>query len=296
MDLVIMAAGMGSRFGGLKQLEPINENGEFIIDYSIYDALKVGFNRVVFIIKEENYDVFRQTVGKRIENHIQVEYVFQDNKVVPGNIQIPTERVKPLGTVHALLSCKDVVKDKFIILNADDFYGEDVFKILYDFLERNSETYALPGYDVRSTLSENGTVKRGICRVDEEGNLTEIIESSVYIDDEDKIMAKPLNGSEEFVVTEDEYCSMNIFAFQPEIFKYAEERLAKYLINHKDSLMTCEYLLRDIIIELVSEGVINMQVLDNKKGIWLGVTYKEDLPELKTKIKQLSYPTGLWKN
>ena len=161
MDLVIMAGGMGSRFGGLKQIEPIDEFNNFIIDYSIYDAIKAGFDRVIFIIKEENYEVFRQTVGKRVEKHIEVSYVFQ------GGIKGFEDRTKPWGTGHAILCCKDVVKDNFVIINADDFYGYDAFDVASKYiktLNKNSTNFALVGYKVKNTLSETGSVKRGVCK------------------------------------------------------------------------------------------------------------------------------------
>ena len=171
MTLVIMAAGMGSRFGGLKQIEPIDEYGNFIIDYSIYDALKVGFTKVVFIIKKEIYDIFRETVGKRVENLINVEYVFQELDKLPDGYTVPEERVKPWGTAHAILCCKDVVKENFAIINSDDFYGRDAFRVIAEFLSKDNggseyQEYAMAGYKVKNTLTENGSVKRGVCDTD----------------------------------------------------------------------------------------------------------------------------------
>ena len=162
MTLVIMAAGMGSRFGGLKQIEAVGPNGEFIIDYSIYDAIKAGFKKVVFIIKEENYEIFKETIGKRISNHIKVEYVFQNNNNVP--VSIPNERVKPLGTAHAILCCKDVVNENFAIINADDFYGRDSYLKVKDFISnnKNDNEFTLIGYNAIDTITNNGSVKRKI--------------------------------------------------------------------------------------------------------------------------------------
>ena len=180
MTLVIMAAGMGSRFGGLKQVEPFGNNGEFILDFSIYDAIKAGFNKVVFIIKEENYNLFRNTVGKRIEDKIKVEYVFQKNNEIPNGYEIPNNRVKPWGTGHAILACKDIVKENFVIINADDFYGKESFQVASKFLSEthNKNEMAMVGYKVINTLTNNGSVKRGICEVNN-SYLTKLIESSV---------------------------------------------------------------------------------------------------------------------
>ena len=167
MTLVIMAAGMGSRFGGLKQIEPIDEAGNYIIDYSIYDAIRAGFDKVVFIIKEENYDIFRETVGKRVEDKIKVEYVFQNLDILPEGHTVPEGRVRPWGTGHAVLCTRDVVTDNFAIINADDFYGRDAFRVIAEFLKNNKSEnkYAMVGYRVCNTLTKNGSVKRGICKV-----------------------------------------------------------------------------------------------------------------------------------
>ena len=234
MTLVILAAGMGSRFGGLKQIEPVGKNGEFIIDYSIYDAIKCGFTKVVFIIKEENYEIFRETVGKRVEDKIKVEYVFQKNDNVPLGINIPITRVKPLGTAHAILCCKDVVNEPFAIINADDFYGFDAYKVISEFLRENnnSNCYAMAGYYVGNTITENGAVKRGICRSNGD-YLTELVESSVERNGS-RIIATPLDGRAPFEVPSSCLVSMNLFAFKPEIFDYLEERFKSFLEENKD--------------------------------------------------------------
>ena len=213
MDLVIMAGGMGSRFGGLKQIEPIDEYNNFIIDYSIYDAIKAGFDRVVFIIKEENYNIFRETVGSRVEKHIEVSYVFQ------GGIKGFEDRTKPWGTGHAILCCKDTVKDNFVIINADDFYGYDAFDVASKYiktLDKSSTNFALVGYKVKNTLSETGSVKRGVCK-EKDGYLNEIVESSVERTG-GKIVATPLNGETPFDCEENDLVSMNMFVFTPKIF------------------------------------------------------------------------------
>ncbi len=180
MTLVIMAAGMGSRFGGLKQIEPIDEYGNFIIDYSIYDAILAGFDKVVFIIKKENYDIFRETVGARVEKYIKCEYVFQELDVLPMGYKVPDGRVKPWGTGHAILCAKDKVSDNFAIINSDDFYGRESYMIMADFLRNNkdSRAYAMAGYKVKNTLTENGAVKRGVCEIKDD-YLVRLVESSI---------------------------------------------------------------------------------------------------------------------
>ncbi len=297
MTLVIMAAGMGSRFGGLKQIEPVGPNGEFIIDYSIYDAIKAGFAKVIFIIKEENYDVFRQTIGKRIEGKIEVEYVFQKNDNIPDNIQLPIERVKPLGTGHAILCCKDVVNEPFVIINADDFYGREAYQVAADYIKNNSSeyTYGLIGYYVKNTLTENGSVKRGVCEV--EGNkLKKLIESNVEQIGND-IIASPLDGSASFIVERDSKVSMNMFVFYPNIFKILEEDFVHFLKTTKD-LVKDEYLIPDIVFANLKKGNIECEVLENN-AVWKGITYTTDLDDLKQHIKmeieREVYPVDLYK-
>lgn len=292
MDLVIMAAGMGSRFGGLKQIEPIDEYKNFIIDYSIYDAIKHGFDRVVFIIKKENYDIFRETVGKRVEGRIKVEYVFQ------GGLDIYPERVKPWGTAHAILCCKDVVKDNFAIINADDFYGEDAFRCATEFmrdLDPKSSNFAVIGYRVQNTLSENGSAKRGICEV-ANGYLSNIVESSVQKKD-GKIVAVPLSGGDEYEVRVGQTVSMNMFAFTPKLFEYLEEGLPKFIEENKANLEKCEYLIPEVVGSLIRSGHAKVKVIDTT-AVWYGVTYKEDKDQVVSSIKALVdsgvYPKGLW--
>ena len=217
LTLLIMAAGMGSRFGGLKQVEPVGPNGEFIIDYSIYDAIKVGFTKVVFIIKEENYDIFRETVGKRIEDKIKVEYVFQKLENIPKGFELPSDRVKPLGTGHTILSISNTIKENFAVINSDDFYGRDAFQVIANFLRNNTDnTYGLVGYKVINTLTENGSVKRGVCKA-KDNYLETIIESSI-INENGVITASPLDGRDSFTMESDDLVSMNMLGFTPSIY------------------------------------------------------------------------------
>ena len=298
LTLLIMAAGMGSRFGGLKQIEPMGPNGEFLIDYSIYDAINAGFNKVVFIIKEENYAIFKETIGKRVEDKINTEYVFQDMNDLPEGYTKPEERVKPWGTAHAILCAKDNIHEPFVIINADDFYGKDAYKVASNFLKsvKEGNNYCLVGYKVANTLTENGAVKRGICKL-ENGNLTELIESNVEKID-GKIIAKPLDGREPFFVTEDTYVSMNMLCFTPSIFKYIEEGFPRFLEDHKDDILKAEYLIPDLLERLTLEGITETKVLPTDAK-WEGVTYKEDKEEVVKSIKKLvlkgEYPNKLWK-
>lgn len=301
MTLVIMAAGMGSRFGGLKQVEPVGPNGEFILDYSIYDAIKAGYTKVVFIIKKENYDLFRKTVGRRIEDKIKVEYAFQRIEDVPDFVPIPKERVKPWGTSHAILSAKDFVNEPFTVINADDFYGYEPYKKLYNFFKENKsdDEYAMIGYRASNTMSKNGSVKRGVCKKDGNNHLISLTESSLeYVDD--KIIATPLDDTiEKFEIDKDNLVSMNIWGFRPNIFSYLEDEMTDFFKNHKDDLDKCEFLIPDSVFKRIKEDKIKVNVLDTLEK-WYGVTYKEDKKDLVFAINKMiedgKYPKNLWNN
>ena len=298
--LVILAAGMGSRFGGLKQMEPLGPNGEFIIDYSIYDAVRNGFNKIVFIIKEENHQIFLDTIGKRIENkmkeqNVKVEYVFQDTKNIENRAELPKDRVKPYGTGHAVLCTRDVVHEPFIIINADDFYGNDAYKKLAEFIDNNdSQEIGLVGYDVKNTLTENGSVKRGICEVNN-GKLVTIKESKVEEID-GKIIASPLNGNPSFEVKETDKASMNMNSFYPEFFEYIDVKMDEFLKTA--DLEKDEFLIPDVITDAINDGTTSVNVI-NTKAKWVGVTYKEDRDSVIQYIQKLvdngDYPNDLWK-
>lgn len=294
--LLVMAAGMGSRFGGLKQIEPMGPNGEFLIDYSIYDAKLAGFTKVVFIIKEENYNLFKETVGKRVESHIETEYVFQDASNLEEAYPALKERVKPLGTGHAILCAKDKIDTPFAIINADDFYGRDAYFVASKYLDTiDDEHYAVVGYSVSKTLSPNGAAKRGICR-EENGELVDLIESSVErVNGE--IVASPLNGSEPFKVTEDTLVSMNLLLFTPQIFEVLEKKLAVFLEENKEDLSKCEFLIPDVVRDAMNEKTVTVDLLKTD-SVWHGVTYREDKEEVVTAINKLIeekiYPNKLW--
>ena len=306
ITLVILAAGMGSRFGGLKQIEPMGPNGEFIIDYSIYDAIEAGFTKVVFLIKEENYELFKETIGSRVEPHIKVEYAFQKNDNVPLFYEELKNREKPLGTAHAILCCSEKVNEPFMMINADDFYGRDAFERGAEFLKNMKDEvphqYGLIGYLVKNTITENGAVKRGVCHV-EDGYLTGLIESSVGRVEDGTIKATPLDESlETFTVDENDTVSMNMLLFDNSIFGYIEEKFPSFLEKNKEKLEKCEYLIPDVLFESIAENFSTCEVIPTT-ATWYGVTYKEDAPMVRESIKKLvktkdnkegDYPLHLW--
>lgn len=299
LTLVILAAGMGSRFGGLKQIEPIGPNGEFIIDYSIYDALKAGFKRVVFIIKKENYEIFKETIGKRIEDKIDVVYAFQELEDLIEGYKLKKDRVKPWGTAHAILEVKDIVSSNFAIINADDFYGRDSYFLLRKFLEeqkdQNKQHYCMIGYKVSNTMTENGSVKRGIAE-QKNSYLTKLIESKVEkINNE--IIASPINGEKPFVLNENTLVSMNMFGFTKEIFPILEKEFKIFLNSLSKEDITSEYLIPDVVFNQIKNNIADVKIL-NTISKWYGVTYKEDKEEIVKAILKLieekEYPYNLW--
>ena len=297
--LLILAAGMGSRFGGLKQIEPMGPSGEFIIDYSIYDAKKAGFNKVVFVIKEENELVFKETIDKRVEPYIETEYVFQQNDNLPEKYkELLKDREKPLGTAHAILCAKDKVGEPFAIINADDFYGYDAYKQASDYLDNvPKEHYGLVAYRLGNTLTPNGSAKRGVCEVNEKGELISLTESSVTLKG-DMVEVKPLEGEKEpFTTSPKTIASMNFLLFTPDLFQTLEERFPNFLDQNKDNLEGCEYLIPIVLNELIEEEKITVDVLETS-ATWHGVTYKEDKEEvteaIKTLVKEKKYPNNLW--
>ncbi len=295
MELVIMAAGMGSRYGGLKQIEPIHKNGEFIIDYSIYDAIRYGFDKVIFIIKKENYEIFKSTIGNRISDKIKTEYVFQNNDNVP--FEVPSDRVKPLGTAHAILCCKDMVKDNFLVINSDDFYGRDAFRVASEYLksEHKSNKFGMVGYIVSNTLTENGSVKRGVCEL-KDGYITNLVESSVEKVN-DKIIACPLDGRDSFEVNDDTLVSMNMFMFTPKIFELLESDFIEFYKNNVNNLLKCEYLIPEVVCNNIKKDKITFKAFKTTSK-WMGVTYKEDKEVVVEGINSLvesgEYPDKLW--
>jgi len=297
LTLVIMAAGMGSRFGGLKQIEPMGPNDEFIIDYSVYDAIRAGFTKIVFIIKEENYNIFKETIGRRVEPHIKTEYVFQTNKILDEKYQKLLEgREKPLGTAHAILCAKPCINGPFAVINADDFYGRDAFLVAADFIKNSSEKeYATIGYEALKTMTLFGAVKRGVIAT-ENGHLVSITESNI-IKDGNKVLCTPLNGTQEFHIENTDLVSMNMLIFDPTVFEYLEEKMNIFFKDNEGNLEKCEFLIPDILDQANKEGYAKVKVLHTKAS-WYGVTYKEDTDMVRSNIKRLvsegEYPNNLW--
>ena len=295
MELLIMAAGMGSRFGGLKQIEPVGPNGEFIIDYSIYDAKKAGFDKVVFIIKEENYEVFKETIGKRVEPHMDVEYVFQKMEDIPSFVKIPEGRVKPWGTAQAILAAKEKITGPFLVINADDFYGRESYFVARDFLQSNNkDKYSTIGYLADNTMTKNGSVKRGVIKA-KDGDLVSIDECKLeYVGD--KIMAKSIETEKEYEVKKDDFVSMNMLTFDLSIFPFLEKRMDEFFKEHENNLESCEFLIPMEMERAIEEGK-KVKVL-NTTANWYGVTYREDLDGVKEAIGKLiengEYPNKLW--
>ena len=295
MELLIMAAGMGSRFGGLKQIEPVGPNGEFIIDYSIYDAKKAGFDKVVFIIKEENYEVFKETIGKRVEPHMKVEYVFQKMEDIPSFVKIPETRVKPWGTAQAIYEAKDKITGDFLVINADDFYGRESYFVARDFLQSDRDNkYATICYKAENTMTKNGSVKRGVVKA-KDGNLLSITESKLEYQG-DKIIAKSLETEKEFEVAKDDLVSMNMLTFDLSIFPFIERRMNEFFKENENKLESCEFLIPIEMERAVEEGK-EVRVLDTNAS-WYGITYREDLEAVREAINKLieqgEYPKNLW--
>ena len=299
MELVIMAAGLGSRFGGLKQIEPVDENGNFIIDYSIYDAIRCGFDKVVFIIKKENFDIFKNTIGNRIEKHIKVEYVFQELKT-EKEIEVPKSRVKPLGTGHAVLSAKNAVNSNFAVINADDYYGYDAISKMAEFLKSNTNEsiYALMGYNAANTIIGDEPAKRGVCKC-KDGKLESITESSI-VPKNGKLYATALQSENnaEVEIEGNTIVSMNLFGFTKTFMDHLDSAFNAFLNENQNNLETCEFFLPTVVSNLISSGDAETVVL-NTSSTWLGITYKQDkekvVSHLKTLANQGTYPENLWK-
>ena len=286
--LVIMAAGMGSRYGGLKQIDPIGPNGEIIMDYSIYDALKAGFGKVVFIIKKEIEEAFREAIGSKIEKKVDTTYVFQDIDDLPEGFKRPQDRVKPWGTGHAVLSCRDHVDTPFAVINADDFYGRNSFQVLCDYLKDiddvKSYNYAMVGFILNNTLTEHGHVSRGVCQVNDQGYLEEIQERTKIQRFSDGV--KYQENDEWITIPEDSIVSMNMWGFTPSIFHELEAGFVRFLENNKDNIDKAEFFLPNLVGDLVRENKAKVKVLSSRER-WYGVTYREDKPVVKKAIEEM---------
>ena len=298
MQLVILAAGMGSRFGGLKQMEKMDEAGNFLLDYSVYDAKRAGFDSVVFIIKKEFYDAFKDSIGKRVEKLIKVEYAFQQLDDLPAGFKVPEGREKPWGTAHAIYAARDLIKDDFIIINGDDFYGKETYEVAYNYLaslpKGSVGKYANVAFKVANTMTENGAVKRGVA-FQKDGYLTKLVESSIEKKD-GKIISSPLDGSEPFEVQPDDLVSMNLFAFNKDLIKRLEEKFPLWL-KENINVPKSEFLIPTVVDELVHEGKATLKLLKTS-SVWFGVTYKEDKPGVVKALNDLVekgvYKKGLY--
>lgn len=301
--LVIMAAGMGSRYGGLKQIDPIDEQGHIIMDFSIYDAKRAGFDKVVFIIKKENEQDFRDTVGKRIEKEMEVAYVFQDINNIPEGFQVPEGRVKPWGTAHAVLSSIAEVDGPFAVINADDYYGRDAFQKIYDFLSTHEDDelyrYTMVGYQLENTLTENGHVSRGVCCTNEAGELVSVTERTRIEKKENGAAYTEDDGKTWITLPERSIVSMNMWGFTASMLREIQKGFPAFLEEGlKVNPMKCEYYLPSVVSNLLAEKKATVTVLTSSDK-WYGVTYKEDKPFVQAAIKGLKdsglYPQNLWK-
>lgn len=296
--LVVMAAGMGSRFGGLKQIEPVGPNGEFIIDYSIYDAKRAGFTKVVFVIKKELEQIFRDTIGKRIEKFIDVSYAFQEINDVPSNVlHLVEKREKPWGTAQAVYVAKDLVPGDFIVINADDFYGRDAYIQASHFLDVSTDPfqYACITYPFNKVSSKHGSVKRGVCFL-ENDNIVKMIESSIEMKG-DQALATPLVSGEAFLIESNHPVSMNMFAFKNTFFKFLEDYLNKYFKQSDEDILKGEALLPEVVKERLAKKTISLKDVKTTSN-WYGITYRDDLEELANNINKMinngEYPSKLW--
>jgi NDP-sugar pyrophosphorylase family protein len=295
--LLILAAGMASRYGSMKQIQGFGPSGETIMDYSIYDAIRAGFKKVVFIIRKDFADDFKNIFEPKLKGKVETDYVYQDLHSFTGDYPVPADRTKPWGTAHAVLCAKDAIKEPFAVINADDFYGRDAFEKAYKFLtkEVSPKLYCIIGYELAKTLSDNGTVSRGVCQVDDEGNLVSIAERTKIYQDGDKITYE--EGDKKFEVPFDSKVSMNFWAFDPSVFAYTEKIFGEFL-TEQGANPKAEFFIPIIGDKLIHEGKGNIKVVPTGAQ-WFGVTYKEDAPEVQRNLNDLirmgEYPDNLWK-
>lgn len=301
--LVIMAAGMGSRYGGLKQIDPIDGDGHIIMDFSVYDAVRAGFEKAIFIIKRENEQAFREAIGDRLSRFIQVSYVFQELDNIPEGFTVPEGRVKPWGTGHAVLSCIDEIDGPFVVINADDYYGVRAFQMAYDFLtdpeaEDTAGRYMMVGYRLENTLTENGYVSRGVCVTDDEGYLRGINERTHIEKRGDGAAYTEDEGASWTELPADAAVSMNMWGFSADILEELKKRFVVFLEeNLEKNPLKCEFFLPFVVDELLEEKKATVKVLKSADK-WYGVTYKEDKPMVMAAVQNLKdqglYPQKLW--
>jgi NDP-sugar pyrophosphorylase family protein len=301
--LVVMAAGMGSRYGGLKQMDPMDDAGHVILDFSVYDAMLAGFEKVIFIIKRENEEVFRECIGDRIAKRMQVTYAYQDLDALPEGYTVPEGRQKPFGTGHAVLCCKDQVNGPFAVINADDFYGRRAFQMIYDYLSSPKEEngryqYVMVGYIMENTLTENGHVARGVCRIDESGHLVEIHERTRIERHGDETVYTEDEGASWVKIPEGSIASMNMWGFEQNLMDELEQRFPAFLEeNLSENPLKCEFFLPSAVQQLMEEQKAEVAVLKSEDR-WYGVTYKEDKETVMKAIADFKangiYPEQLW--
>ncbi len=298
--LVIMAAGMGSRFGGMKQITPVDAQGHIIMDYSIYDAIRAGFGRVVCIIKKEFEADFEAAIGSRIRKHVELVYAYQSLDQLPQGFTVPEVRVKPWGTAHAVWCARDVIEGPFAVLNADDFYGQEAFEVIADFLsqDRQPTEHAMVGYLLSNTLTENGSVARGVCAKDENGFLTHIVERTKIVKQGDKA-AFTEDGETYTEIPMDSIVSMNLWGFRREALDGFEAKFRDFLLNTMPSNPEkAEFFLPKIVSDMIAEKTGTIRVLSSEAR-WHGVTYKDDLPSVVAAIQTMKdagkYPEYLWR-
>ncbi|MDX8339216.1 sugar phosphate nucleotidyltransferase [Draconibacterium sp. IB214405] len=295
--LLILAAGMGSRFGGLKQVEPVGPNGEAIIDYTIFDAIRAGFGKVVFVIRESFADAFKEKFDAKLSGKIDVEYVYQELDNLPDGFTLPEGREKPWGTAHAILVAKNVINEPFCAINADDFYGEKAYRVMADFLNNSvqEQTFSMIGYHLKNTLSEHGSVSRGMCTLNENDNLVKIVETHNIFKKEDAAAIVAEDGSET-PLTGNERVSMNFWGFHPSVFTALENKFVKFLETEIDKPKS-EMYIPSVVFEMIEDNEVEVKVLEANSP-WFGVTYKEDKPvvvnKINTLIKDGVYPHKLW--
>ena len=301
--LVIMAAGMGSRFGGLKQIEPVSDKGEIILDFSLYDAVMTGFKKVIFVIKKENEDAFRELIDSRAGKYIDVEYAFQAIDDLPEGYRVPEGREKPWGTGHAVLAARDLVDAPFAVINADDYYGPGAFQTMYSFLENAEDNdkyqFCMVGFQIENTLTENGYVSRGVCQLSDEGYLTDITERTKIQWQDDKIVFTEDDGTTWQELPRGTSVSMNFWGFTSSMMKELKERFPAFLDKAVvENPMKGEYFLPGVVDQLIQEGKAEVKVL-NSMDRWYGVTYKEDKESVVDALQSMKdkgeYPDVLWK-
>ncbi|MGL4483779.1 MAG: nucleotidyltransferase family protein [Anaerovoracaceae bacterium] len=298
-SLIIMAAGMGSRYGGLKQIDPVTDKGEIILDFSMYDAMMAGFEDIVFIIKEEMEEDFRKLIDDRAGKHLNVNYAFQKLDDIPAGFEVPKDRLKPWGTSHAVLAARNIVKGAFAVINADDYYGPDAFHKMCEFLEKEEKNMAMIGYELKKTITENGHVARGVCQVSPEGYLTNIDERTMIKEVDGNICYSEDEGKTWNKLPREARVSMNFWGYPKSMMKYLEDGLTDFLEKTlKENPLKGEYLLPTVTDRLIKENKATVKVLPSSDR-WYGVTYKEDKPGVMAALQAMKdrgeYPDVLFK-